>query len=107
MRGAELYDRVINSPGLPDLTIAFGVSVALIMLAALLLSDRSAQGSREGAWACWGLLAIMVSLVRHPRADHQAEGRRVCHGHALSLSRGHPIPDPGRAARAAGRGRDR
>ena len=38
MRGAELYDRVVNWPGLPEMVTAYGAAVALIMIASLLLA---------------------------------------------------------------------
>ena len=38
MRGAELYDRVINWPSPAELTMMFGAAVVLIALAAVLLS---------------------------------------------------------------------
>jgi tetratricopeptide (TPR) repeat protein len=38
MRGAELYDRVINWPGLPEMVIAYGVAVGLIIIASMLLA---------------------------------------------------------------------
>ena len=38
MRGAELYERVINWPGLPEMVVAYGVAVALIMIASMLLA---------------------------------------------------------------------
>src|SRR4051812_23337439 len=77
MRGAELYDRVINAPGLPDLTIAFGVSVALIMLAALLLSlGRLKVLART--MGVLGVAAIMVTLfIIHEQTIKQRAGEFV------------------------------
>ena len=71
MRGAELYDRVINLPGLTDLATAFGVSVALIMIAALLLSlGRLRILART--LGVLGVLAIMVTLfVIHEQTTKQ------------------------------------
>lgn len=37
MKGAELYERVVNWPSLPEMVVAYGVAVGLIMIAALLL----------------------------------------------------------------------
>ncbi|MGC8639880.1 MAG: tetratricopeptide repeat protein [Isosphaeraceae bacterium] len=38
MRGAELYDRVVNWPGLSEMVTAYGVAVAFIMIASMLLA---------------------------------------------------------------------
>jgi tetratricopeptide (TPR) repeat protein len=61
MKGAELYDRVINWPGPTELTVLFGAAVALIMLAALLLSlGRLRVIARVLGFL--GLVAIMVAM---------------------------------------------
>jgi tetratricopeptide (TPR) repeat protein len=77
MRGAELYERVINLPGRQDLAIAFGVSVALIMLAALLLSlGRLRVFAR--VLGVLGVVAIMVTLfVIHEQTDKHKDGQFV------------------------------
>ena len=38
MRGADLYEQVINWPGLPEMVVAYGVAVGLIMIASMLLA---------------------------------------------------------------------
>ena len=77
MRGAELYSRVINWPGLPDLTIAFGVSVALIMVAALLLSIGRLRHLAR-IMGVLGVVVIMVSLfVIHEQTVKQKAGEFV------------------------------
>ena len=77
MRGAELYDRVINWPGLPDLAIALGVSVALIMLAALLLSIGRLRNLAR-VLGVLGVVAIMVTLfVIHEQTVKQKTGEFV------------------------------
>lgn len=61
MRGAELYDRVVNWPGPPELTALFGTALVLIMLAALLLSVGRLRILAR-ALGILGVVTVMVTL---------------------------------------------
>lgn len=61
MRGAELYDRVVNWPGPLELTVLFGAALVLIMLAALLLTIGRLRTIAR-ALGILGLLTILVTL---------------------------------------------
>ncbi|WP_165232324.1 tetratricopeptide repeat protein [Aquisphaera insulae] len=77
MRGAELYERVINAPGLMDLVGAFGVGVALIVLAAMLL----ALGRFRTFARCIGVAGTMIIMltlfVIHEQTVEEKAGQYV------------------------------
>jgi tetratricopeptide (TPR) repeat protein len=77
MRGAELYDRVINWPGPAELTMMFAAAVVLISLAALLLSiGRLRMFAR--ILGVLGMVSIMVALfVIHEQSDKEKIGQYV------------------------------
>jgi tetratricopeptide (TPR) repeat protein len=77
MRGAELYDRVINWPGPAELTMMFGAAVVLITLAALLLTIGRLRLFARTAGVL-GVLAIMLSIfVIHEQTDQEKVGPYV------------------------------
>ncbi|MFO0889739.1 MAG: tetratricopeptide repeat protein [Isosphaeraceae bacterium] len=61
MRGAELYDRVVNWPGPLELTAMFGAALVLIMLAALLLSFGRLR-TLARTFGVIGVVTILVAL---------------------------------------------
>ncbi len=61
MRGAELYDRVVNWPGPVELTAMFGAALVLIMVAALLLSFGRLRILAR-TMGILGLLTVLVAL---------------------------------------------
>ncbi|QEH34157.1 lipoprotein NlpI [Aquisphaera giovannonii] len=77
MRGAELYDRVINAPGLMHLVAAFGVGVGFIMLAATFL----AFGRVRVLARFMGVLGIAISMlalfVVHEQTVEERAGQYV------------------------------
>jgi tetratricopeptide (TPR) repeat protein len=77
MRGAELYDRVINWPGLPEMVISYGVAVGLIMIASLLLAiGRFRTFAR--VLGILGLLLILGTMfVIHEQTVKEKVGRYV------------------------------
>jgi tetratricopeptide (TPR) repeat protein len=77
MKGAELYDRVINFPGLMDLAWALAVWVALIVIAVLLLSlGRLRRVAR--VLGVLGLAGIMVTMfVVHEQTVKEKAGEFV------------------------------
>ena len=77
MRGAELYDRVINWPGQVELTVMFGAALVLITLAALLLSIGRVRLFARIAGVL-GVIAIMVAMfVVHEQTDQEKVGPHV------------------------------
>jgi len=77
MRGAELYDRVIDWPGPVELTVMFGAALVLIALAALLLSIGRLRLFARTA-GVMGVLAIMVGMfVIHEQTDQEKVDRYV------------------------------
>lgn len=77
MRGAELYDRVINWSGPPELTIMFALGVILIMLAALFLSMGRLVITARVAGVL-GLLTIMAALfVIHEQTTREKVGEYI------------------------------
>ena len=77
MRGAELYDRVINWPSPAELTMMFGAAVVLITLAALLLSIGRLRVFAR-ILGVLGMATIMVALfVIHEQSDKEKIGRYV------------------------------
>jgi tetratricopeptide (TPR) repeat protein len=82
MRGAELYDRVINWPGPTELTFLFSAAVALIMLALLFLSlGRLRVFARVLGFL--GLTAIMVAMfVIHEQTISEKAGDYVTVTHS-------------------------
>jgi lipoprotein NlpI len=77
MRGAELYDRLINLPGLLALAVALAAAVAMIVVAALLLSlGRLRKVAR--VFGVLGLVTIMVTLfVIHEQTIKERGGEFV------------------------------
>jgi tetratricopeptide (TPR) repeat protein len=77
MRGAELYDRVINLPGPTELTCLFAAAVVLIMFAALLLSlGRLRVFAR--VLGVLGVIALMVAMfVIHEQTTSEKAGEYV------------------------------
>src|SRR6516165_8932651 len=77
MRGAELYERVINWPGQVELTVMFGAALVLIAIAALLLSLGRLRLFARTAGVL-GILATMVSMfVIHEQTDQEKVGPYV------------------------------
>jgi Flp pilus assembly protein TadD len=77
MRGAELYDRVVNWPGPVELTSMFGASLVLIVAAALLLSLGRLRliGRIAGIL---GVLTLMAALfVIHEQTDREKVGQYI------------------------------
>lgn len=58
MRGAELYEWVVNWPGLPEMVIAYAAAVALIMFASALL----ALGRYRNFARMLGILGLLLIL---------------------------------------------
>ena len=77
MRGAELYERVINWPGLPDMVVAYAVAVALIMIASMLLAiGRYRVFAR--ILGILGLLLILATMfVIHEQTVKEKIGQYV------------------------------
>jgi tetratricopeptide (TPR) repeat protein len=77
MRGAELYDRVINWPGPTELTVLFGAAVVLITFAALLLSLGRLRTIAR-LIGVLGVMAIMVALfLIHEQTTSEKAGEYV------------------------------
>ena len=77
MRGAGLYDRMIDWPGQVELTVMFGAALVLITLAALLLSIGRMRLFARTAGVL-GVLAIMVAMfVIHEQTDQEKVGPYV------------------------------
>jgi tetratricopeptide (TPR) repeat protein len=71
MRFIELYDRVIDWPGLVELTVMIGAALVLIIFAGLLLSIGRLRLFARSA-GILGVLAIMVAMfVIHEQTDHE------------------------------------
>jgi tetratricopeptide (TPR) repeat protein len=74
MRGAELYDRVVNWPGPLELTAMFAVALVLIMLAALLLTMGKLRILAR-ALGVLGVITVMVALfLIHEQTIHERVG---------------------------------
>ena len=77
MRGAELYDRVINWPSPAELTMMFGAAVVLITLAALFLSIGRLRVFAR-ILGVLGVATIMVALfVIHEQSDKEKIGQHI------------------------------
>jgi tetratricopeptide (TPR) repeat protein len=77
MRGAELYDSFINWPGQFELTVVFGVALALITLAALLLSIGRLRLFARTAGALGVLTSMLAMIVIHEQTDQEKVGPEV------------------------------
>jgi tetratricopeptide (TPR) repeat protein len=74
MRGAELYDRVINWPGPVELTEMFAAALLLITLAALLLSFGKLRVFAR-VLGVLGVLTIMLAMfVIHEQTEKEKVG---------------------------------
>ena len=77
MRGAELYERVINWPGQVELTVMFGAALVLITLSAVLLSIGRVRLFARIAGVL-GVIAVMVAMfVIHEQTDQEKVGPHV------------------------------
>jgi tetratricopeptide (TPR) repeat protein len=77
MRGYELYDRVVNWPGPMELTLAFGIGVAFIVLAATFLSMGRVRIFAR-ALGILGVVSIMLALfVIHEQTEQEKIGEYV------------------------------
>jgi Tfp pilus assembly protein PilF len=75
MRGAELYDRVINWPSPAELTMMFGAAVVLITMAVLLLSIGRLRVFAR-VLGVLGVVTIMVALfLIHEQSDTEKIGQ--------------------------------
>src|SRR3954468_10092079 len=86
MKGAELYQRLINWPDRPMLTIIFGAALALIVLASLLLAlGRSRLFAR-----ILGVVAVVMIMLVLFVVLEQTETEKV--GQYISVTR-YRVPD--------------
>jgi len=77
MRGAELYDRVINWPDHSNLTLMLLVGGALIAVAALLLSLGRVRILARGL-GILGVVAIMLAMfIAHEQSEREKVGRFI------------------------------
>jgi predicted TPR repeat methyltransferase len=77
MRGAELYDRVVNWPGPMELTVMFGAALVLIMLAALLLTIGRLRVLAR-TLGILGLITVMVTLfLIHEQTTQEKVGEYI------------------------------
>src|SRR4051812_14338087 len=77
MRGAELYDRVINWPGQAQLTTMFVAGGLVIALAALLLSFGKLRVFARGLGILGIIVIMMTMFVIHEQTEKEKVGQYI------------------------------